>query len=552
MNATENVEHDAEGEELPQSVTSAVIQDENNTNAEPDMPLEHHTVPIEYGSATSKPDHVPWLGNWLTFTWKKLGRIPRILIVSFYFGVILWGLMTWCLGFYIKKFGILDVIAVAYVTPMLIGTFIWGPWIVLFCVINNLPRGSDLNEESSWITKFLAKQPTRIIVQVVAVVGMAVFDYQGISSANLGSVLPSAPNSGISYMWPAVSMPQSYSKCDARVSPDQASLFTPKIYHNQFDNFKLWSVDNETGEWFFNGIFAVDNGLHEDILANHTLCAQGFQANTDLYGLGLRFGVYAQWISSILSNNFLPADSAVLKQVYLAVCLAICITTVVLSIYHACIFAVEIELLYWLYWGGFVCVFASSPNSIRLGQTPKWIGIDWIMVIFFAMHMVMAYHAIWFVWYAYDMVFSRMPCGTFHFMLAKLPDPCWAFGLARDFFMILVHPFIDGFIFGPPLVMILLLAEFIHFVQTSVLFELVFAIPEQSRQEVLQTQIVDRERSTWRVRDSSVYLLSRKLYFGFRKLFGFPDNNHGRIRLITSIDEKYRRCVGFSGDYLQA
>ncbi|KAL6716375.1 hypothetical protein ACLMJK_005941 [Lecanora helva] len=32
----------------------------------------------------------------------------------------------------------------------------------------------------------------------------------------------------------------------------------------------------------------------------------GFQGNTDLYGLGIRIGIYLQWISSLLTNIFLP------------------------------------------------------------------------------------------------------------------------------------------------------------------------------------------------------------------------------------------------------
>ena len=183
---------------------------------------------------------------------------------------------------------------------------------------------------------------------------------------------------------------------------------------------------------------------------------------------------------------------------------------------------------------GEICVCVCLFTYIRLEQTPKWIDIDWIMMILFAMHMVMAYHAIWFMWYAYDRVFSRMPCGTFHFFFVKLSDPSKSFHLARKIFINLVHPFIDGFIFGPPLVTILLLAEIKHFVQTSAPFELVLATPKQSRQEALQTQIIGTERSTWRLRDSSVYLLPRKLYFSNRKKFGFPEHNHGRIHLITS------------------
>lgn len=534
-----NVESDGKREELPQHVTSTGIQNEDNTNTEPNMPLEYRPVSVECGS---KNNYVPWLGRWLTLDWEKFGRISRIFIVVSCFSTLLLFLFTQLVMLIDLKGSQRGLsIAVIHFIKVALGVLVGMTSIFLFWAFEKLLMASELGAEISWAAKLFAKQPTRVIL-IVGAAGISVGMTEFLSWRMLQTLL----SMDVSYIWPALSMPRSYSKCDARVSPDQASLFTPKIYHNQFDHIVVWSLSNETGLWKASNKFETDFALYDSIRANQTLCAQGFQANTDLYGLGLRFGVYTQWISSILSNNFMPADMAVLQKVYLVFCLAVCVTTVVLSIVHACIFSVEIELLYWLYWGGFVCVFASSPNSIRLGQIPKWIGIDWMMVVLFAMHTVMIYHAMWFLWYAYDMVFSRMPCGTFHFFLIKLSDPSRSFYLTRMIFTFLIEPFIDIFVLVPPLVMILLLAEIKHFVQTSALFQLVFTTPKQSGHEALQTQVIDIDRSTWRLRDSSVYLRSRKLYFGIRQYFGFPDHGHGGIRLITPIDLEHRRCVAFA------
>ena len=39
-------------------------------------------------------------------------------------------------------------------------------------------------------------------------------------------------------------------------------------------------------------------------------CNNGFQGNDDLYGLGIRIGIYLQWISSLLTNVLLPTGTS--------------------------------------------------------------------------------------------------------------------------------------------------------------------------------------------------------------------------------------------------
>jgi hypothetical protein len=528
------VEPAAELKEPAHYEASTDIQNEDNPDTEPDMSLEHDILPIRPGSSCSKDNYVPWLGA--RWTW---GRISRIIAIMFSLSLLLLLLCVvldyrffvkndlWIEGFIVP----LQVIQGYIITMSASFVSVWLPVLFLSTAIEGVHMAAASSGESSWAAKLLARQYTRIIGKVGAL-GMAVF----ISWAVVDYTVIGFP-----YSWPALTMPQSFSKCDARVSPDQASLFTPEIYHNQFDRSELFLLDNDQNYRII--VNKVNVTLYDNIRANQTLCAHGFQANADLYGLGVRFGVYMQWISSIMTNHFLPTDTTVLQRVYLIFCLAICVTTVILSITHACIFGVEVELLYWLYWGGFVCVFASSPSSIRLGQTPKWIGIDWIMVVLFSMHTAMIYHATWFMWYAYDQVFSRMPCGTFHFFFAKLSDPSETFLRMRNSFILLSMPFSGTFVPGLPFIMILLLAEIKHSVHTSALFQLVFKAPTQSGFEALQNQATSSDRPTWRLRNSSVYLRSRRLYYGIRKYCGFPEHGHGGIRLITPVDIEYRRFV---------
>jgi hypothetical protein len=104
--------------------------------------------------------------------------------------------------------------------------------------------------------------------------------------------------------------------------------------------------------------------------------------------------------------------------------LAICLAVAIVSAARSCVFAVEVEILYWMYWGGFVCVYASAPYMIRLGKLTKWVSLDWTTAIFFVTHWVMAWHGLWIAWSAYDHVFAHMPCGTFHAFIGFVPcDP---------------------------------------------------------------------------------------------------------------------------------
>ncbi|KAF2786711.1 hypothetical protein K505DRAFT_259300, partial [Melanomma pulvis-pyrius CBS 109.77] len=93
--------------------------------------------------------------------------------------------------------------------------------------------------------------------------------------------------------------------------------------------------------------------------------------NIGFYGLVIRFGVYLQWVSSLLANNFLSKSRQEIQKVYLVFSMAICLATLIANSTKSCIFSIEIEVLYWMYWGSFICVFGSAPCSIRLSMVSK-------------------------------------------------------------------------------------------------------------------------------------------------------------------------------------
>ena len=99
-----------------------------------------------------------------------------------------------------------------------------------------------------------------------------------------------------------------YQACVDRVSSEQGVLFDPS---------NLPSKSNSSLH------LAVDKPLF-----NSSLCDSGFVGNSDIYGLGVRSGLYLQWVSSLLANHLLREESTALMRSYLifhiALCIAVC------------------------------------------------------------------------------------------------------------------------------------------------------------------------------------------------------------------------------------
>ncbi|KAJ9604870.1 hypothetical protein H2200_010985 [Cladophialophora chaetospira] len=328
-----------------------------------------------------------------------------------------------------------------------------------------------------------------------------------------------------------------------RLAAEQMPLFTPEEYRLQFERVRNISYH---GTWVDDD-FGPQAFLR--VQQDWDLCGQGFQGK-DWYGAGARACLYLQWTASLLANNFLPATSNELQNVWLLFSLGICIMTVALAFIKACVFAIEIEILYWMYWGGFVCAFASSPCQVKLGSKVKWVGLHWSTVILYLTHMLMTYHAIWFVWYAYDHVFSRSPCGTYHYFILPMRDPSERFWALKDFLMWLMSPLAYPLLLLFRLLAVLLAAEIKQSVKTAATYQMFF--PRTTHASNSQQQPADSESSkqlSLRLRVyswlSCFYSGLRFFYYVLRDMFGLPSRSRAGIRLITPIDIKHRRTYRF-------
>ncbi|KAJ3578425.1 hypothetical protein NPX13_g2136 [Xylaria arbuscula] len=301
----------------------------------------------------------------------------------------------------------------------------------------------------------------------------------------------------------------------------------------------------------------LQEGLLLSVQNNSTLCSQGFEGNSDLYGLGVRVGIYVQWIASFLANNLLPNSKGKLQGAWLLFALALCITTYVSSFRGACVFSIEIEILYWLFWGGFFCVFVSAPSSTRLGSSKQWATFDWTMAIQYTTISLMLYHSGWFLGYAAENVFSRMPCGTYHFFFAPAKDPGRIYNILATTISIPLVSVLLMSIISIQTMGFLFIAEVKAAIQSSATYRMFFPgplRPDDSHSvdlEIAETPLTRTSHSLFGQFSRRLDLVSRDFatwYCGVRIYFGLPAQSRPGIRLITPMDikdrKKYRiRCL---------
>ena len=346
-------------------------------------------------------------------------------------------------------------------------------------------------------------------------------------------------------VWHTGFLPQPFHGCEARVSPTQSSLFTQHTYARQFA--RIWDANATDFSDF-------DMQAFDAIRHDQTLCNQGFIGNADVYGLGSRISLYLQWLTALLVNNFVPRSRHEFRKIYVAYSLGLCIATLVFTFSTACTFAIEIEILYWAYWGGHLCVFVTSPSYTRLGSKVKWIRLDWMTGINYLLHVLMFYHSTFFWHYGYDQFFSRMPCGTYHFFFAALLDPSKSFWHCRDVLTVIIFPARVALMLIIPIVILVLISEIKSSIYESPVFqnlciylrgsgrpnsETVLAI------DAAQASLSSRLRHRFR---ASSFLWVRP-YRGLRGWVHLPHNSREGIRLITPLDIKERMYVYGIGHY---
>lgn len=159
-----------------------------------------------------------------------------------------------------------------------------------------------------------------------------------------------------------------------------------------------------------------------------------FAGNSDIYGFGIRLGIYLQWVASILSKVFLVSESpGVLRDVVdantifsIAIFIATALlTTGILGNVHA----VEILILLHIYFGSTYIVFFDTLQHAEATET----GLTfWAQTVMIYITTGMSIYSLWFWFHGLDGLLSPQ-CDSFAFLFAQVNVQ----GPARTFFKIM-------------------------------------------------------------------------------------------------------------------
>jgi hypothetical protein len=148
----------------------------------------------------------------------------------------------------------------------------------------------------------------------------------------------------------------------------------------------------------------------------------GFAGNSDLYGLGIRLGVYIQWISTFVAWGWCEEGHEELAGEYLSFVFALMIAMIVVTVQAQPVHTAEIFLLTYILFGGTIAVMAIRAMPRRVyskGAKPMTIRTAefWTaMIIYFAAGV----YCSWFWLYGYRHDFLETPCGTFGFLFTRV------------------------------------------------------------------------------------------------------------------------------------
>lgn len=82
----------------------------------------------------------------------------------------------------------------------------------------------------------------------------------------------------------------------------------------------------------------------------------GFVGNSDFYGLGIRLGIYLQWLGSLVANAALRNERDRMAGAYLTFSLALAVAVMLLVFQRECTFTAEIIIVLNIFWGGTLLV----------------------------------------------------------------------------------------------------------------------------------------------------------------------------------------------------
>lgn len=146
-----------------------------------------------------------------------------------------------------------------------------------------------------------------------------------------------------------------------------------------------------------------------------------YEGVSDIYGLGIRLGVYCQWMASLLSKRFrVPSNLKILRDLLganIIFLLSVFVATAVLSTGHVGkVYPVEILILHHIFFGGaYMVSFDQLFGGARHIHVTFWSVATMITVC-----AGMSIHTIWF-WFGGVKELPKPDCWSYAFAFTKIP-----------------------------------------------------------------------------------------------------------------------------------
>ncbi|RSL50174.1 hypothetical protein CEP51_015383 [Fusarium floridanum] len=150
----------------------------------------------------------------------------------------------------------------------------------------------------------------------------------------------------------------------------------------------------------------------------------GFEGNSDLYGLGIRLGIYMQWLSAFPAmTSSRPHGIGPLADTYLIFIFAIFVAILVLTAEKRPTHAAEMSVLTYIIFGGSYTILWTNVLRRKV-TTMDGEAVAWFLRRFLVCCLMNAIGCYWF-WFwlrgVHDDNFPATPCGSYVFLFAKVP-----------------------------------------------------------------------------------------------------------------------------------
>ncbi|OAL52525.1 hypothetical protein IQ07DRAFT_671033 [Pyrenochaeta sp. DS3sAY3a] len=191
--------------------------------------------------------------------------------------------------------------------------------------------------------------------------------------------------------------------------------------------------------------------LHAPILNTRSDSATcGFEGNNDIYGIGIRIGIYSQILAVWFANHFLLSEAQVLRDTVSIFSVAILIVSLIFAAEPSNIFAVEgFVIIHILNWSCIMGVRVKTSYTKGLFTNGSMLRRVTCEIIY----MISRCLTVWFWWSGLDRM-QPTPCGTFMLLYVVKTDMYgWArkVMMAMSLFVLICHVYWTSVDFSRPL-----------------------------------------------------------------------------------------------------